>query len=114
MISRGIMPTTAREIAFCFLQAATADPLRRPIHQTELAALEIGVAIFGERRLVADGDQPAPADALEIEDDDGHVALVMPGCGGRAEALTAAGIPAETAVRAYTVAVDAFGRQPSA
>lgn len=109
---RPLMPTASREIGFAALQAATADPLRRPLHPAELEALTIGVAVFGERRVLDPREEPAAGEALEVEDARGRAALVLPGCGGEEEALEAAGIPFGELVARTAVVVVPYGRQP--
>jgi AMMECR1 domain-containing protein len=111
-----LMPSAAREIAVVALQAATADPCRRPVHASEVDALHIGVSVLGDSRHLRDGEDPGPAEALEIrpEHESGSpssLGLVLPGCGGEPEARRAAGIPPDVAVLRAAVSVTAFGRQ---
>ena len=104
------MPTAAREIAFATLEAATADPLRRPLHRAELEAIDVGVSVLGDRRALGHGEAAERGEALELRDAAGRVALCLPGCGSEEDAHSAGGLSGP--VVRHARAVTSYGRVP--
>lgn len=104
--------SAAHQIALTALQAATSDPLRRPLHPSELDMLDIGVSVLGPARDLAAGDWPRPDEALEVQSASGLVGLALPGWGREGDARAAAGIGSEEPVVRRALAVTAYGGRP--